>query len=112
TGREEGLLIHFLSDQQWCLHWHLYINASGEHCVIVSKKAYGIRIGEEARQPSRLLRAIHLEREPVWFCAPSFAQSIYRLWLENEILYALADKRQPLTTRQQAYLAPYKKSPD
>ena len=37
----KGVLIHFLSDQQWCLHWYLYAARSGAHCVAVSGEAYG-----------------------------------------------------------------------
>lgn len=94
----EGVLLHFLSDQQWCLHWHLYLTLSGAHCVLVSGEAYGFDF--DPQEPRRA--EIDLLAEEVWLCAPTFAEFLYRFWLENEIFFRLFDKL-PLTAEQQAY---------
>ena len=102
AGVEEGHLIHFLSDQQWCLHWSLYVGSNGRECVICSEKAYGFEEDEE--EASSL--PIDLVKEGAAFCAPSFQEFMYRFWIENEIYFAL-DEDTFLTARQQAYLEHY-----
>jgi len=36
-----GSLIHFLSDQQWLLHWLLFVGADGSEAVIVTERPLG-----------------------------------------------------------------------
>ena len=100
-GVESGRLIHFLSDQQWCLHWNLYLGPDNEQCVLCSVNDYGF---EESSQP------IDLTQEKVAYCAPSFTQFLYRFWLENEVWFALTDGV-PLTADQQAYVDHYRSQP-
>lgn len=109
-GAEEGCLIHFLSDQQWCLHWSLHINPAGEECVICSEDAYGFDFGktEENGGEPQPPDAINPAEEEVAFCAPSFSEFLYRFWMENELWFALTDEA-PLTAEQQAYVNHYDK---
>lgn len=109
TGVEDGFLIHYLSDSQGCLHWYLYLDPRGNHCVVVSAEAYGFSVEDAATDAASRQQAIDLTQEAFWFCAPSFQEFIYRFWIENEIWYALAWDKQPLTPRQQAYADHYKK---
>ncbi len=105
TGSEEGSLIHFLSDQQWCAHWYLYVSASGEHCVLASNEAFGFVPEPGSSADPRT--EIELAREDVWFCAPTFVEFVWRFWIENEIWFALKGSRVPLTPEQNLYLSYY-----
>lgn len=109
VGVEEGHLIHFLSDQQWCLHWSLYLSATGEQCVICSEEAYGFEADDQDSpdNPSKeQTQAIDLIKEGVAFCAPSFSEFLYRFWIENEIWCSL-NEGAPLTPVQQSYVDHY-----
>jgi len=101
-GDEDGVLVHFLSDSQSVLHWFLYQNLVGEHCILVSEIPYGI-LGLDSRN------SINITNESLWFCAPSFKEFIYRFWLENEIWFTLVDKDRSLTPMEQSYLKHYSK---
>jgi hypothetical protein len=100
----DGYLIHFLSDSQWCVHWYIHLNSSGQECVIASLNAYGFEF-EDLRTKDET----DLTREDVWFCAPTFIEFIYRFWLENEIWFALAWDKRPLTALEQVYVDHYLK---
>jgi hypothetical protein len=80
----------------------LYVNSIGEHCVLVSENPYGI-------QGFDLPASINIEVEPIWFCASSFMEFVYRFWLENEIWFTLVDKDRSLTTIENSYLMHYAK---
>jgi hypothetical protein len=109
-GVEHGYLIHFLSDQQWCLHWYLYINESGEQRILCSPCDYGFyddedRDEDEERPEPRVDangRPDIAEME-MTICARSFSEFIYRFWIENEIWNANFEKRE-LTPQQQRYI--------
>ncbi len=101
-----GVLIHFLSDQQWCLHWYLYADQSGEHCVTVSGEAYGFDF--DPSEPR--VDEIDLVHEDIRLCAPTFNEFIYRFWLENEIWFTLARDKTALTAQQSAYINHYRSS--
>ena len=71
-------LIHFLSDQQYCLLWYLYIKDGKEAGVLVSPYFFGAdgnAIENYGRGP--------ITGEKVLYCAPEFERFIYRFWLEN-----------------------------
>jgi uncharacterized protein (TIGR02996 family) len=101
-GGEGGYLVRFYSDSQGCLHWYLYLTQRGYHCVVVSGGFYGgyheLKTDEDmCDEPS----------DQFWFCAPSFEAFVYRIWIENEIWYALSDDYDPLTAEEQAYVNHY-----
>jgi hypothetical protein len=101
-GAMGGHLVHFLSDSQWCGHWYIHLDNSGQECVIASFNAYGYEFeSTDARDE------IDLTREGVWYCAPTFSEFMYRFWLENEIWHALAWDKRPLTAIGQAYVDHY-----
>lgn len=101
AGPEKGWLIHFLSDQQWCLHWSLYLSAAGEECVVCTEEAYGFDDNDEDGSP------LDLVKEGAAYCASSFSEFLYRFWIENEIYFKLNDKV-PLTAKQKAYAGHYR----
>lgn len=106
---KQGTLIHFLSDQQWCLHWYLWIGAYGNERVFVSPDAFGFRgfdAEDKDKTPGSSSRALDLRDADIWLCSPSFHAFIYRYWLENEISFALTEDV-PLTVEQQRYIAHY-----
>jgi hypothetical protein len=102
----KGSLIHFLSDSQWCLHWYIHADHDS-HLVAVSPNAYGFTLPDDDTAAPYNKNEIEIEHEEIWFCAPTFTDFIYRFWLENEIWFALAWDKQPLTMTQQAYVSHY-----
>ncbi len=112
TGGHKGFLIHFLSDSQWCLHWYIHVDYSGDHFTAVSPNAYGFTFEDTDMDSDAPYRKneIELEQEDIWGCAPTFTEFIYRFWLENEIWFALASNNQSLTAVQQLYVNHYIKA--
>jgi hypothetical protein len=107
-GSEEGYIIRFLNDQQWCLTWYLYVTPKGEHCTLVSPiwldglvtdPEYASNI--TAQNQSEISKNIYV-------CSPSFETFIYRFWLENTCWFNLIEHK-PLTEEQQQYLSYFTK---
>jgi uncharacterized protein (TIGR02996 family) len=99
---EDDYVVRFYSDSQGCFHWYLYLTPLGYHCVLGSPAFFGGANGlpEEFDADTPW--------DECWFCAPSFEAFVYRMWIENEIWYALSDDDHPLTAEEQAYLAHYR----
>jgi hypothetical protein len=98
---EGGALVHFLSDQQWVLHWLLYCDADGRQCVVVSDVPFGFHGDEDPVgdfDPTGNDSAV---------CAESFSEFLYRFWIENEIWFALEEEDRPLSAAEQAYVDHY-----
>jgi hypothetical protein len=110
VGSEYGHLIHFLSDQQWCLHWYLHINSGGEECILCSPNPYGFDPSEAGTddETAQGSRPIDPAEEQIVFCAPSFSDFIYRFWIENEIWFTLTDNM-PLNEMQRSYAEQYRR---
>jgi len=108
-----GWLIHFLSDQQWVNHWLLYVDRDGGEAVISTYPPYGFRLespDEEPAwasdfEPATSHRFTHGAAESM-VCADSFSEFLYRFWIENEIWYALSQRRK-LTPEQLRYARHY-----
>jgi hypothetical protein len=101
-----GRLIHFLSDQQWALHWLMYVDSSGSEAVVVTEDPIGFveSLGDSDR-------AFDPSASTACVCAESFSEFLYRFWIENEIWFRFADadvERRPPTDEQVAYLAHYR----
>jgi hypothetical protein len=90
---EQGYFLPFYHDSQGCLHWYLYLVKGGGHCVVLT----GIPIGEEP------LPFDPPEATEIQFCAESFEEFIYRIWVENQIWYQLDNSKVPLTDELLAY---------
>ncbi len=98
-----GWLIHFLSDQQWVLHWLLYVAPHKAEAVIVTDVPFGFRDDEAPARfdPTSGNAAV---------CAESFSEFVYRFWIENEIWYRATDPddEPPLSDEQRAYAEHYR----
>ncbi len=75
-----GSVIHFLSDQQWILHWLIYVGADRSEAVLVTETPLGFEVDEQ--------RFAHLDpASGASVCAESFSEFLYRFWIENEIWF-------------------------
>ena len=98
-----GSLIHFLSDQQWVLHWLLFVGADGSEAVIVTETPLGFEADEQ--RFSRFDPASGGGS----LCAESFSEFLYRFWIENEIYFRSVRnaERSALTEEQRRYAEHY-----
>ena len=95
-----GAMIHFLSDQQWILHWLLYTGDDASEAVVVSETPLGFEADEQ-----RFAR-FDPATETATVCAESFSEFLYRFWIDNEIFFRTArsaDDEPPLTDEQRRY---------
>jgi hypothetical protein len=92
TTANGGYLIHLLSDQQWCRHWLLYLDTAGNEAVATSTEPIGFDLPDDWPPLPQPVPAdgstVNLE-----VCADSFAEFLYRFWIENEVWYALHEGR-------------------
>lgn len=104
----QGRLVRFLSDQQGCLYWYLFLAPDGEHAILASPDFFGApeeQWEEESDEP---------EPEPrgPWFCGEIFEGFLHRYWLENEIAFAYSSSDYlpviPMPTEADDYLAAYR----
>jgi hypothetical protein len=101
-----GSLVHFLSDSQWVLHWLLYVGPDGSEAVVATGLPFGFELGDEAEAP----RLLDPAAGAAAVCAESFAEFLYRFWIENEIWFNLADpdnEPRALTLEQRRYAEHY-----
>lgn len=95
-----GSLIHFLSDQQWILHWLLYVGGDGSEAVLVSETPLGFEADE------RRFARFDPASDGASVCAGSFSEFLYRFWIDNEIYFRSvrnATDEAPLTDEQRRY---------
>ena len=88
-GSEQGYIVRFLNDQQEVLLWYLYLTPAGEQRVLVSP--YSLEEVAQRGPLSDEWRQAILAN--TFECAPTFAEFIYRFWLENVIWFKLDDTR-------------------
>lgn len=82
-----GRFVHVLSDQQWCLHWLVYVDAAGNEAVVTSPEPVGFDLpGDWPPLPDVI--PVDGDRLGLRACADSFTEFIYRFWAENEIFFA------------------------
>ena len=85
-GAEGAYIVPFLSDQQDCVLWYLYLSPDGVHRVLafpgdMMEYVDAVKPGADLTM-NDITGAIRV-------CAPSFASFIYRFWLENTIWFKL-----------------------
>jgi hypothetical protein len=112
TSRNAGYLVPFLRDSQGLFYWHLFVGRMGEHCVVTSDEPFGFTWYDEQAAAYGPVPEVVVERRagPIWYCADSFTEFIYRFWLENEIWYALDWDKRPLTALEAAYASQYRRA--
>jgi hypothetical protein len=104
-GSEQGYIVRFLNDQQEVLLWYLYLTPAGEQRVLVSP----VMLDEVAQRGPLSEEWRQAILTNTFECAPTFAEFIYRFWLENVIWFKLNDQSAPLTADEQAYVAQYER---
>jgi hypothetical protein len=102
-GSEQGYIVRFLNDQQEVLLWYLYLTPAGEQRVLVSP----FMLDEVAQDGPMNEQTRQAVVDNTFECAPTFAEFIYRFWLENVIWFKLNDQSAPLTANEQTYVAYY-----
>ena len=90
---EGGVLVHVLSDQQWVRHWLLYVDDGGVEAVVTTAEPLGFVLDEGDPPPSL---------DDIEVCALSFAEFLYRIWIEGE-LYGLGASGEPLAEPFDSY---------
>ena len=88
-----GVLVHFLSDQQWVFHWMAFVGADGSEAVVASPNPVGFDVGDDATTDAEGGAAIG---EGLEVCSDSFEEFLYRFWAENEIWFRLAIDHLPV----------------
>jgi hypothetical protein len=105
----DGWLVHFLSDQQWALHWLLFTGADGSEAVVVTELPAGFEADDDS--PRAFPAGLDPASTEAAVCAESFSEFLYRFWIENEIWFALAGEgtnARPLTDEQARYAEHYR----
>lgn len=106
-----GVLVHVLSDSQWVLHWLLYVGPDRAEAVVATELPFGFTHGEDGG--GEPLRTFDPLRGHASVCAESFAEFLYRFWIENEIWFTLAGPSagpRALTVEQLRYVEHYVRS--
>jgi hypothetical protein len=109
ASRDGGLLVHFMSDQQWVLHWLLYVGQGNSEAVVVTDVPFGFEADGES--PRRFPRDFDPASGDVAVCAESFSEFLYRFWIENEIWFRLTAANgdvSALTPKQARYAEHYR----
>jgi hypothetical protein len=104
-----GTLVHFLSDQQWVVHWLVYVGPDGTEAVVSTYLPYGFDFPAEERHPDydpSALVVFEPAKSDARVCSESFLEFIYRFWVENEISFRLG--KEALTDEQKQYLEHYR----
>lgn len=104
-GSEQGYIVRFLNDQQEVLLWYLYLTPAGEQRVLVTPYALE-EVAQRGSLSDEWRQAILAN---TFECAPTFAEFIYRFWLENVIWFKLNDTAAALTPDEQSYVAHYER---
>lgn len=98
-----GRLVHLISDSQWVFHWLLYLDDDGSSAVVGTSFPAGFDLApdeyDDADWPP--------EDRRFTLVADSFAEFVWRWWMDNEIFYRAVVEKAGLTTEQEAYVARY-----
>ena len=92
-----GRLIHLISDSQWTYHWLLYVGDDGRTAMVGTWFPIGFPL--DMNQD-----ADWLHDDPNYvLAADSFAEFVWRWWMDNEIFYRVVVEKADPTAEQQAY---------
>jgi hypothetical protein len=106
TSMEGGYLVHLLSDQQWCLHWLVCVDANGSESVVTTAEPLGFKLGSDDWEKP-IPPVVPLDGSyDLQVCADSVNEFLYRFWIENELFYAGGKaSREPLLAYASAFRA-------
>lgn len=99
----DGMLFHFLSDQQWVRHWLVLLDGNGSSPVISSTLPIGFH-GTDDDEELPVHAVVPLDGSvDLTVAADSVEEFLVRFWLENEIAFRVADA-EPLTEAFAGYV--------
>lgn len=87
TTIDGSYLIHILSDQQWGRHWLLYLDEHGREAVVTTVEPIGFDLPDDWPPPPPV--AVIDGTTDLEVGAHSFAEFLYRFWIENELWFAV-----------------------
>ncbi|MGA8113665.1 MAG: hypothetical protein WCA46_08390 [Actinocatenispora sp.] len=103
-----AFLVRFLRDQQDCVIWYLYLRPSGETFVVHSGLEYEREYQAQREGEENDLDDPEAQTDDICWCAPTFEQFAYRVWVENTLWRAIhKNKLADLEPRLRAYLDHY-----
>jgi hypothetical protein len=98
-GADGSFLLRFMNDSQSCVMWYLCLDREGIVGVVASFYFFEPEIFEAMGYEE-------VKREDLFknafLCADTFAEFMYRFWVENTIWYSLHEQL-PLTLLQEEY---------
>jgi hypothetical protein len=96
TTAEGTRLVHLLSDSQWIRHWFVLLDRSGRQPVLTTTAPAGFRLDDDSGWwEDGTPPPAHLPLDGSFgleVCADSFAEFIYRFWIEEELSRHLGDR--------------------
>jgi hypothetical protein len=96
-----GRLLHLISDSQWVFHWLLYLGDEGDSAVVGTSFPAGFDLD---------LDEVTFWQAANWgyvVVADSFAEFIWRWWMDNEVFYRVEVEGSPLNGAEQSYTEQY-----
>jgi hypothetical protein len=93
-----GTLLHIVSDSQWVRHWLLYVGDDDETAVVTTMYPAGFELDNQEQA--------FWESEPWSYtvCAASFAEFLWRWWMDNEIFFRVIVDHEQVDAAQASYL--------
>ena len=99
-----GRLLHLISDSQWVFHWLLYLGDDGRSAVVGTSFPAGFELDPDEAD---------FWQEEGWgyiLVADSFAEFIWRWWMDNEIFYRVVVDKTGMSADDRAYVEHYGRS--
>ncbi len=82
---DDGYLARFLSDQQECAHWYMFLNSDGsDHCIVSSYEYFDA--DDMDYEPDEITA------NDFQYWTDSFELFFARYWIEHEIMFAQNDE--------------------
>ena len=98
---EGGRLLHLISDSQWVFHWLLYVGDDAASAVVGSQFLAGFDLVPDDLEGFG-------EASPSYVVvANSFAEFVWRWWMDNEIFYKVEVDQVPLSQDETEYRRQY-----
>lgn len=96
-----GHLLHLISDSQWVFHWLLYLGDNGSSAVVGTSFPAGFDLDPD--------EAVAWQHEDCGYVlvAESFAEFIWRWWMDNEIFYRAVVEKAGLSAEERTYVEQY-----
>ncbi|TCC46841.1 hypothetical protein E0H75_27780 [Kribbella capetownensis] len=96
-----GRLLHLISDSQWTFHWLLYLGDDGSSAIVGTSFPAGFALDPDETQ---------FWQDHGWgyiLVAGSFAEFLWRWWMDNEIFYRVVVEKVDMSADERAYVEQY-----